>query len=134
MFVVLGVWLTLALAGWTILFSAADGAVRDATTGAPAGFVARVYFASYTMFTLGNGEYRPGSGTWQLATAAAAGTVLVLVLVTLALTYLVPVAAAVARRRQWRPTSRPSVTRPTESSSRPGRTRASTASACTSPH
>jgi len=96
-FIVLGAWLALALGGWSLVLASTDGAVRSSTTGDPADLVDRVYFAGYTLFTLGNGELRPGEGTWQIATAAAAGTGLILV--TLSLTYLVPVASAVAQRR-----------------------------------
>lgn len=97
-FVVLAVWLALALAGWTLVFTAVPGAVLDSTTAEPGDLVSRLYFVGYTVFTLGNGDYRPGAGIWQLATSVAAGTGLVLV--TLSLTYLVPVASAVAQRRQ----------------------------------
>ena len=96
-FIVLGAWLALALCGWTLVFASTDGAVRNATSGDPADLVDRVYFTGYTLFTLGNGDFKPGSGTWQIATVAAAGTGLMVV--TLSLTYLVPVASAVAQRR-----------------------------------
>lgn len=96
-FAVLAMWLTLLVAGWSMVFTSSDGAVRE-MTGAPADGVARIYFAGYSVFTLGNGDYRPGGGVWQLATVAASGTGLVFV--TLAITYLVPVASAVAQRRE----------------------------------
>lgn len=54
-------------------------AVRDAANGEPAGLVDRLYFTGYTVFTLGNGDFKPGSGIWQIATGAAAGTGLFLV-------------------------------------------------------
>jgi hypothetical protein len=91
-------WIVLVLCGWSLVFSSTDGAVRAAQTGRPAGLVERLYFTGYTMFTLGNGEYRPGKGSWQLATVVATSTGLILV--TLGITYLVPVASAVASRRQ----------------------------------
>lgn len=95
---VLGAWIAMVLTGWSVMFNAADGAVRNSDTGAPAAVVARLYFVGYTVFTLGNGDYQPGSGLWQLATVLATGTGLILV--TLAITYLVPVASAVTMRRQ----------------------------------
>ncbi|HWC11993.1 MAG TPA: potassium channel family protein [Acidimicrobiales bacterium] len=97
-FAVLGAWIVLAVIGWLLVFASSDGAVRASDTGAPASFVERIYFVGYTVFTLGNGDYAPGLGVWQLATVLATGTGLVLV--TLAITYLVPVASAVAQRRQ----------------------------------
>jgi hypothetical protein len=95
---VLGAWIVMLLAGWMLVFSASEGAVRQATTGAPGDLVDRAYFTGYTVFTLGLGDYVPGDGLWQLATAAATGSGLLLV--TLSITYLVPVASAVVLRRQ----------------------------------
>ena len=97
-FTVLTVWIVLIVTGWSLIFAAGDSAVLDADTGTSADLGARLYFVGYTVFTLGNGEYMPGEGVWQLATVLAAGTGLILV--TLSITYLVPVASAVALRRQ----------------------------------
>ncbi|MGH9243290.1 MAG: ion channel [Acidimicrobiales bacterium] len=97
-FAVLATWIALALAGWALVFGASDGAVRTAETGTAADLVARLYFTGYSVFTLGNGDYAPGEGAWQLATVLATGTGLMLV--TLSISYLVPVASAVAQRRQ----------------------------------
>lgn len=95
---VLVTWVTLLLAGWVLIFSSSTGAVRAASTGEPGDLVDRIYFAGYTMLTLGLGDYVPGDGVWRLATVLATGTGLVLV--TLSITYLVPVASAVVQRRQ----------------------------------
>lgn len=95
---VLAFWIALVLTGWAITFASSDGAVRHSSTSAPADLVGRLYFVGYTVFTLGNGDYRPGDGVWQLGTVLATGTGLMLV--TLSITYLVPVASAVALRRQ----------------------------------
>lgn len=97
-FAVLALWIALVLTGWLLVFAGSDGAVRDSQSSAPADLVGRAYFVGYSVFTLGNGDYRPGAGLWQLGTVLAAGTGLVLI--TLSITYLVPVASAVALRRQ----------------------------------
>ncbi len=97
-FAVLATWITLVLVGWWLVFLSSDSALVKTSDGAQADAVGRLYFTGYTVFTLGNGDYRPGGGVWQLATVAATGTGLVLI--TLAITYLVPVASAVAQRRQ----------------------------------
>lgn len=91
-------WITLLLLGWILIFSSTDGAVRAASTGVPGDLIDRIYFAGYTVLTLGLGDFVPGEGIWQLATVLATGTGLVLV--TLSITYLVPVASAVVQRRQ----------------------------------
>ncbi|MFP5489094.1 MAG: ion channel [Acidimicrobiia bacterium] len=97
-FAVLALWIALVFAGWLVVFAGSDGAVRDSQTSAPADLLGRAYFVGYSVFTLGNGDFRPGAGFWQLGTVLAAGSGLVLV--TLSITYLVPVASAVALRRQ----------------------------------
>lgn len=96
--VVMAAWISLVLGGWMLVFTASSGAVRVADSQMPADFIGRIYFTGYTVFTLGNGDYVPGEGFWQLATVLAVATGLILV--TLSITYLVPVASAVAERRQ----------------------------------
>ncbi|HSM67911.1 MAG TPA: potassium channel family protein, partial [Ilumatobacteraceae bacterium] len=97
-FAVLAVWIALILTGWSLVFGVAPGAVRDASSTSPADTVDRLYFVGYTVFTLGTGDFVPGEGTWQLATVVATGTGLVMI--TMSITYLVPVAAAAADRRE----------------------------------
>ena len=91
-------WATAAWAGWWLVFSASDGAVVDAASGAPAGLVERVQFAGASLFTLGSDELSAGSGVWQFAVIGATATGVVFV--TLAISYFVPVASALAEGRQ----------------------------------
>lgn len=94
---VFGTWLLLAWTGWTLVFLAdADGVVTDAS-GTPASVTERIYFAGYSMATLGNGEFIPNGTIWQLLTVAA--TLSGFGLATLGITYLVPVVGAVTDRR-----------------------------------
>lgn len=90
-------WIALLWAGWALAFSASDQAVVASTGGQAASVVARAYFVGYTVFTLGNGDFKPGGPVWQIATVAATGSGLVLI--TLAITYLVPVTGAATTRR-----------------------------------
>lgn len=90
-------WNLLVWLGWWLVFSSTDGAVRDATTSAPASATGRAYFAGYVVFTLGIGDLVPGAGLWRLLTVLA--TFLGLALVTLAITYLVSVLSAAVSRR-----------------------------------
>ena len=66
------VWLLLALVGWWLLFCSTEDAVVNATTKAPANDVERLYYAGYTLTTLGYGDFVPGSDTWRLAPPLAA--------------------------------------------------------------
>lgn len=91
-------WVALLWAGWALIFASSDAAVVDSTTSAPASIAARIYYAGFVVFTLGVGDFVPGSGAWQIATAAA--SFLGLFLVTLSITYLVSVVSAAVTRRQ----------------------------------
>lgn len=89
-------WIALLWAGWALVLLSSPDAVVAGLDGAPVGGWSRVYFASYTLFTLGNGEFVPGGDVWRLATAVA--TVLGFALATASITYLVPVVTAVTDR------------------------------------
>lgn len=91
-------WVGLLWVGWSLVFLSDDNAVLTTDQGVPASGWARVYYVGYTIFTLGNGEYRAGSAPWQLATTAAALSGVALV--ALAVSYFVPVVQAVTQKRQ----------------------------------
>ncbi len=90
-------WILLVWLGWAFVFEASKGAVLSSVSGAPASAWERGYFAGYTLFTLGNGELRPGGGVWQLATVAAAFSGLALVSVTITHLLMVTSAASAGR-------------------------------------
>lgn len=94
---VLGLWILLLWAAWTLVFLASPDAVVDSNSGDPANFVARLYFAGFSLFTLGVGDYRPGPGFWQVATAIA--SLNGLFLITVSISYLISLTSAVADRR-----------------------------------
>ena len=93
----IGVWLALLWGGWTLVFSADPDAVISSASREPAGGWTRVYYAAFTTFTLGVGDYIPNGEVWQILTGVAVLTGLGLT--TLAITYLVPVVSAVTARR-----------------------------------
>jgi hypothetical protein len=93
----IGVWLGMLWVGWTLVFAADPDAVISSVTREAASGWSRVYFAGFTAFTLGVGDYVPNGQPWEVLTALA--TVSGLGLTTLAITYLVPVVSAVTSRR-----------------------------------
>jgi hypothetical protein len=93
-----GLWIGLLWTGWSVLFSADPDGVVSTATQTPASALERAYFAGYTLITLGNGEFRPLGGGWQLATVLAALNGLFVT--TLAITFMVPVVGAVVQRRR----------------------------------
>lgn len=90
-------WVAVAATAWWVM-SSAEGAVQVAADGRPAGLLERGYFVGYNLFTLGTNTYIAGDGLWQLLPIAIGASGLVFL--TLGISYLVPVASAVAERRQ----------------------------------
>lgn len=91
-------WVVTLLGGWFLLFSASPEAVLNTSDGSPAGGWSRLYFVALTAFTVGAKELSAGGGGWRAAEAVAGGSGLLLI--TLAITYLMPLTAAVTRKRQ----------------------------------
>jgi hypothetical protein len=92
------VWVTLIWIGWALIFSASKWALVESSTFQPADFWARIYFAGYTIFTLGLGDYKPIGHPWEMATSIAAGTGFLMG--GLALAYLMAVVPAATQKRQ----------------------------------
>lgn len=96
-FSIFTLWLVVTTLAW-ILLIAAVGAVEEAATGIPASLWQVIYFTGVTITSLGNGQFVATSGVGQAATVLAALNGLVLL--TLSVTWLIPVLAAVAEKRQ----------------------------------
>jgi hypothetical protein len=90
------VWVVGTWAGWWLVFLG-GGAVEAASTGAPASAGDVAYYAGFSVFTLGTGDFVADSPTWRNLTALASFGGLVLI--TLAITYLLSVVSAVVTRR-----------------------------------
>jgi len=94
----LSLWLLGLWVGWTLIFSAGEQVILESKSGLPASFVERVYYAGYTLTTLGPGDYSPQGGLWLIVTVLA--TVNGLFLFTMGITYIVPIITAAAQQRQ----------------------------------
>lgn len=90
-------WALLLWGGWTLVFAASEDAVVAATTGTPADFAERIYFASTLTFTTGTGDFVAGPA-WRLVAGVASLTGLGII--TLSVSYLVPVISAATMRRR----------------------------------
>lgn len=95
---IIATWLFGLWAGWAMVFSAGPEAVVGTTSGRVVTGWERIYFTGYTLFTLGNGEFRPEGTVWQLLTVLA--LINGLGLATLSITYVIPVTSAALERRQ----------------------------------
>lgn len=91
-------WVLLLWTGWSLIFLGSDGAIVAATTGEPADFWSQVYYAGFTLFTLGLGDFKPVGSLWQVLTAVCAANGLLTL--TLSVTYLLPVISAATQKRQ----------------------------------
>lgn len=91
-------WFLLLWVAWSLIFLGHERAVVTAASGLPADLVDRIYFAGYTLTTLGNGALMPGDGVWQVLTVVASFNGISVL--TLGVTYLVPVISAVTGRRR----------------------------------
>ncbi|MDT3437516.1 potassium channel family protein [Haloarcula sp. 1CSR25-25] len=95
----LGMWIALLWGGWMFVFASAENALRDTIDTGPISWVERFYFVGYSLFTLGNGDFAPRDGLWQILTAlmTASG----MLLVTLSITYVLSVLDAVTQKRTF---------------------------------
>lgn len=92
-------WVLLLWAGWTFLFAGGEGALIDTRDQEPVTWAGRIYFVAYTMFTMGNGDFSPKDGFWQVATGLT--TASGMLFVTLAVSYVLSVLGAVAQKRSF---------------------------------
>ncbi|WP_254528799.1 potassium channel family protein [Natrinema gelatinilyticum] len=95
----LAVWIFLLWAGWTLIFASADYSIIDTIDGGPVSWLDRLYFTGYTIFTLGNGDFAPRDGIWQLMTTLT--TASGMLFVTLSVTYVLSVLDAVTQKRSF---------------------------------
>ncbi|UEM21324.1 hypothetical protein JL100_000605 [Skermanella mucosa] len=91
-------WILLEWTAWTFIVSTDPAAVVRSQGGQQADVWARIYYAGYSFFTLGLGDYRPQGAVWQVLTnlMAASG----FLTISLCATYLVPIVSAVVTKRQ----------------------------------
>jgi|AntRauMinimDraft_4_1070384.scaffolds.fasta_scaffold00025_40 hypothetical protein len=97
--VTLVTWVGLLWGGWTLVFGAAEDALVNARNDSPVTWVNRLYFVAYTMFTMGNGDFYPPGGAWQVA--ASLTTASGMLFVTMGVTYVFSVLGAVTDKRSF---------------------------------
>ncbi|WP_226012845.1 ion channel [Halomicrobium salinisoli] len=95
----LAMWVGLLWGGWVLVFASGADALNYTRGPGPVSWTGRIYFVAYTMFTMGNGDFSPASGPWQIATALTNGSGMVLV--TLGITYVINVLQAVVQKRSF---------------------------------
>jgi len=93
------VWIGLLWAGWTLVFAGVENAITDTRQPGPISWTERFYFVGYSLFTLGNGDFTPRDGIWQILTSfmTASG----MLFITLIVSYVVSVLGAVTQKRAF---------------------------------
>lgn len=92
-------WIGLLWGGWTFILASSETALIDTLNRGPISWVDRFYFVGYTMFTLGNGDFVPRAGIWQVVTTLISGSGMLFV--TLIVTYVLSVLDAVTQKRSF---------------------------------
>ncbi|WP_347059563.1 potassium channel family protein [Blastococcus sp. HT6-30] len=92
-------WIVLLWAGWVCLFASDPDALMRSGGPGTADWTGRIWFVGYTMFTVGNGDFVPADGLWQVVSGLVALTGMSLI--TLAVTYLLSVVSAVVGKRAF---------------------------------
>lgn len=95
----LAMWIVMLWIGWTLVFAGLDGSISPSHGNDPISWYDRIYFAGYLIFTLGNGDFSPNEGMWQIVSVLAAGTGLLFI--TFGVTYLISILSAVTVKRSF---------------------------------
>jgi hypothetical protein len=85
---VVGMWL-----GAFLLLQTDPASVLNSNTDATTSAWEKLYFAGYTLSTMGNGDYKPSSYVWDIVTNLLAFSGLAFI--TISITYIMPVLSAV---------------------------------------
>lgn len=92
-------WIVLFWGGWTLILGSAETGLIDTLDRGPISWSDRFYFVGYTMFTVGNGDFAPKEGIWQVVTTVISGSGMVFI--TLSVTYVLSVLDAVKQKRSF---------------------------------
>ncbi|AQQ54536.1 potassium channel family protein [Planococcus lenghuensis] len=96
---ILFMWILSIWAGWVFLFTGDENSLIDTRDDEPITWAARIYFVAYTMFTMGNGDFSPKDGFWQIATSLT--TASGMLFVTLSVSYVLSVLGGVTQKRSF---------------------------------
>lgn len=98
LFMTVLVWIISIDIGWTLIFYADENALK-AKDGGPIDFTDALWYISYTMFTVGNGDASPKTDLYQVLSSVVSLTGMLMV--TLSVTYILQVITAVVDKRSF---------------------------------
>ena len=90
-------WYFTTWIAWSLIFNSFQDAIINSSDKEPTSIWGRIYFAAYTLTTLGRGDYLPTNIGWHLLTGLAAANGFFLV--TLSIAYLFPIISAAIQKR-----------------------------------
>lgn len=90
-------WIFLIWIGYSLIYLADANSVIDNATHEPADIIGNIYFVGYTLTSLGNGDYSPGSNTWKIVSNLMGLNTMIFI--SLGISYLLPVLQAVIDKR-----------------------------------
>ncbi|WP_136718371.1 potassium channel family protein [Halorientalis salina] len=93
------VWIALFWVGWTLVFAGIENAIIGTGEPGPISWTERVYFVGSSLFTLGNGDFIPTDGIWQILTVLT--TASGMLFITLIVSYVISVLDAVTQKRAF---------------------------------
>ena len=91
-------WIVFLWLGWSMIFYAKPGSLAT-SQGEHPDFFGTMWYIAYTMFTVGNGDFKPQGSVWQLLSSFVAFSGMGLV--TLSITYLMQIVSAVVTKRSF---------------------------------
>jgi hypothetical protein len=92
-------WVALIWVGWTFLYAGDSASIHSNSSGEPATWSGRVWYVAYTMFTVGNGDFIPSRGVWQIASSVTAASGMLFV--TMGVSYVISILGAVSTKRAF---------------------------------
>lgn len=95
----LAAWIGMLWVGWTLVFAGLEGSISPSQGNDPISWFDRIYYAGYLIFTLGNGDFSPSEGIWQIVSVVATGTGMLFI--TFGVTYLISILSAVTAKRSF---------------------------------
>ena len=92
-------WISFLWVGWTLIFTIDPTAITDTIGGGDISLGERFYFVGYTLFTLGNGNYAPQEGGWQIITVLVSG--MGMLFLTFGVSYILNIVNLVVQKRSF---------------------------------
>lgn len=92
------IWVFLLWLSFVLFLSSSEGSIINSTTRVSASLLEKIYYAGFTISTLGVGDYIASSNTWRILSAIYSFTGLILL--TMSVTYFIPLLSAVIEQRK----------------------------------